>query len=140
MNYKELLSKIDLRSGYHQIRMKDEDIAKLHFQLTWAIMNAPATFQSLMNFLLAPYLRKFVVVSFDDILIYSSSMAEHLKHLAAVFSILRSNKLFAKFIKCSFGQTQVAYPCHVVTAEGVSTDLLKFRLCRTGLLPLMSLS
>ena len=108
--------------------------------MPFGLTNAPATFQSLINFLLASYLRKFLVVSFDDIHIYSSSTAEHLKHLAAVFSILRSNKLFAKFSKCSFGQTQVEYPCHVVTAEGVSTDLLKFRLCRTGLLPLMSLS
>lgn len=86
--------------------------------MSFGLTNAPATFQSLINFLLASYLRKFLVVSFDDIHIYSSSTAEHLKHLAAMFSILRSKKLFAKFSKCSFGQTQVEYPVMWLLLKG----------------------
>jgi len=112
--------------------MHPDDIAKMAFRthhghyeflaMPFDLCNAPATFQALMNDVLRPYLRRFVLVFFDDILIYSSSWAEHLQHVAIVLNELRAHRLHLKRSKCSFGATSVAYLGHVISKDGVAMD------------------
>ena len=93
-----------------------------HFEflvMPFGLSNAPSTFQSLMNDVFWPHLRKFVLVFFDDILIYSKTWIEHIQHIRMVFQLLRDHHVFLKRSKCSFGKTQVAYLCHVIPDSGV---------------------
>lgn len=109
--------KIDLRSGYHQVRIKEEDIAKTAFKtryghyefvvLPFGLTNAPTTFMCLMNSVFHQYLDKFVLIFIDDILIYSRTMEEHKEHLRLVLQTLREHQLYAKFSKCEFYKEQI---------------------------------
>ncbi|KAJ4778469.1 polyprotein [Rhynchospora pubera] len=135
LKHAHFFTKLDLRSGYHQVRMHEAGIHKTafrthhgHFEflvMPFGLSNAPSTFQALMNDVLRPFLRQFVLVFFDDILIYSRSWAEHLKHVRTVLLQLRLHNLKLKRSKCTFGQTSVAYLGHVITHNGVSMDQAK---------------
>ena len=125
-------SNIDLRTGYHQLRVRDSDIPKtvfrtryLHFEFTvmpFGLTNAPAAFMDLMHRVFQPYLDQFVLVFVDNILIYSKSEEEHEDHLRVVVQILRDHQLYAKFRKCGFWLTEVKFLGHIMLTSGVSID------------------
>ena len=130
-------SEIDLRTSYHQLRVRDTDIPKTafrtrygHFEFTvmpFGLTNAPAAFMDLMHRIFQPLLDQFVVVFADNILIYSESEWEHEYHLRIVLQLLRDNQLYAKFSKCEFWLTEVRFLGHVVSTSGVSVDQEKFK-------------
>jgi hypothetical protein len=127
-----IFSKIDLRSGYHQLKIWESDIPKTTFctryglyeytMMSFGLTNAPAYFMYLMNKVFMEYLDRFIIVFIDDILIFSKTTEEHEEHLRLVLEKLRSNQLYAKFSKCEFWLTEVAFFGHVISAGGVSVD------------------
>ncbi|KAJ0482269.1 putative nucleotidyltransferase, Ribonuclease H [Helianthus annuus] len=128
-------SKIDLRSGYHQLRIQEESIPKTAFRtryghyeflvMPFGLTNAPAVFMDLMNRVCKPYLDKFVIVFIDDILIYSKTKAEHEQHLRAILELLKKEQLYAKFSKCEFWLREVQFLGHVVNGDGIHMDPTK---------------
>ncbi|KOM50008.1 hypothetical protein LR48_Vigan08g083500 [Vigna angularis] len=130
-------SKIDLKAGYHQIRMGVRDVEKTAFRthqghyefmvMPFGLTNAPATFQNAMNNLFQPYLRKCVLVFFDDILVYSTTWKEHLEHVTVVLATLEQNHWVANQKKCEFGRTMIRYLGHAISSQGVEMDPEKVR-------------
>ncbi|GJY56414.1 putative reverse transcriptase domain-containing protein [Tanacetum coccineum] len=128
-------SKIDLRTGYHQLRIREEDIPITAFRtryghyefqvMPFGLTNAPAVFMDLMNRVCKPYLDKFVIVFIDDILIYSKNKDEHKEHLKAILELLKKEKLYAKFSKCDFWLESVQFLGHVIDSKGVHVDPAK---------------
>ncbi|GKA60299.1 putative reverse transcriptase domain-containing protein [Tanacetum coccineum] len=128
-------SKIDLRSGYHQLRVREEDILKTAFRtryghyefqvMPFGLTNAPAVFMDLMNRVCKPYLDKFVIVFIDDILIYSKNKKEHEEHLKLILELLKKEELYAKFSKCKFWIPKVQFLGHVINSKGIQDDPAK---------------
>ncbi|KAI3787689.1 hypothetical protein L2E82_00022 [Cichorium intybus] len=131
----EYFSKIDLRSGYHQLRVRESDVPKTAFRtryghyeflvMPFGLTNAPAAFMDLMNRACHPFLDKFVIVFIDDILIYSKSREEHKQHFQLILNLLRKEKLYAKFSKCEFWMQEIQFLGHVINREGVKVDPAK---------------
>ncbi|CAJ2638292.1 unnamed protein product [Trifolium pratense] len=130
-----VFSKIDLRSGYHQIRVKTEDIPKTAFRtryghyeysvMPFGVTNAPGVFMEYMNRIFHSFLDKFVVVFIDDILVYSKSEEEHKEHLRIVLQVLKEKKLYAKLSKCEFWLKEVSFLGHVISSGGIAVDPAK---------------
>ncbi|GKC10809.1 putative reverse transcriptase domain-containing protein [Tanacetum coccineum] len=128
-------SKIDLRFGYHQLRVRDEDIPKTAFStryghyefqvMPFGLTNALAVFMDLMNRVCKPYLDKFVIVFIDDILIYFKSEEEHAEHLKLILELLKKEELYAKFSKCDVWLSKVQFLGHVIDSEGIHVDPTK---------------
>ncbi|GJR35914.1 reverse transcriptase domain-containing protein [Tanacetum coccineum] len=138
-------SKIDLRSGYHQLRVHEDDIPKTafrtrygHFEFTvmpFGLTNVPAVFMDLINRVCKPYLDKFVIVFIDDILIYSKMKEDHEVHLGLVMELLRKEKLYAKFSKCEFWLQEVHFLGHVVNQNGIHVDPSKIEAVKNWKTP-----
>ncbi|GJX36787.1 putative nucleotidyltransferase, ribonuclease H [Tanacetum coccineum] len=128
-------SKFDLRSVYHQLRVREEDIPKTEFStryghyvfqvMPFGLTNAPAVFMDLMNWVCKPYLDRFVIVFIDDILIYSKSRKEHEGHLKLILKLLKEKELYAKFLKCEFWLSKIQFLGHVIDSEGIYVDPAK---------------
>jgi hypothetical protein len=136
----KIFSKIDPREGYHQVRIKEEDIHKTAFRTTYGNYefvvvpfgptNAPTIFMCLMNGISRNYMDKFVIVFLDDILIYSKSKEEHENHLRSMFQVLREHHLYAKLSKCYFYQKQIHYLGHIISEQGIVVYLEKIEAIR----------
>jgi hypothetical protein len=136
----KIFSKIDLRSGYHQVRIKDEDIDKTAFRtryghykfivVPFGLSNAPAMFMCLLNGVFREYLDKFVIVFLDDILVYSRMEEEHEKHPRMVLQVIRVHQLYAKLSKCSFYQKKIHYLGHIISKDGIAVDPEKIEAIR----------
>ncbi|GJW18602.1 putative reverse transcriptase domain-containing protein [Tanacetum coccineum] len=141
----QFFSKIDLRSGYHQLRVHEDDIPKTafrtrygHFEFTvmpFGLTNAPAIFMDLMNRVCRPYLDKFVIVFIDNILIYSKTQEEHVEHLRLVLGLLKKEKLYAKFSKCEFWLREVQFLGHVINGNGIHVDPSKIEAVKNWKAP-----
>ncbi|GJU46487.1 reverse transcriptase domain-containing protein [Tanacetum coccineum] len=138
-------SKIDLRSGYHQLRVRDEDIPKTAFRtryghyefqvMPFGLTNAPVVFMDLMNRVCKPYLDKFVIVFIDDILIYSRNKEEHANHLRIILELLKKEKLYAKFSKCDFWIRIVQFLGHLIDSQGLHVDPAKIEAVKNWTSP-----
>ncbi|GJR43867.1 putative reverse transcriptase domain-containing protein [Tanacetum coccineum] len=138
-------SKIDLRSGYHQLRVREEDIPKTAFRtryghyefqvMPFGLTNAPAIFMDLMNRVCKPYLDKFVIIFIDDILIYSKNKKEHEEHLKAILELLKKEELYAKFSKCEFWIPKVQFLGHVIDSQGIHVDPAKIESIKDWVSP-----
>ncbi|KAI3815594.1 hypothetical protein L1987_15268 [Smallanthus sonchifolius] len=138
-------SKIDLRSGYHQLRVLDEDIPKTAFRtryghyefmvMPFGLTNAPAVFVDLMNRVCKPYLDKFVIVFINDILRYSKTKAEHEQHLRLILELLKKEQLYAKFSKCEFWLKEVQFLGHIVNDKGIHVDPAKIEAVKNWSTP-----
>ena len=127
-----MFSKIDLRSGYHQLRIRSSNIPKTTFTtryglyeytvMSFGLTNAPAYFMYMMNKVFMEYLDKFVVVFIDDILVFSKTEAEHEEHLRLILQKLREHQLYAKLSKCEFWLKKVSFLGHVISNGGVAVD------------------
>ncbi|GKA94338.1 putative reverse transcriptase domain-containing protein [Tanacetum coccineum] len=141
----QYFSKIDLRSGYHQLRVHEDDIPKTafrtrygHFEFTvmpFGLTNAPSVFMDLINRVYRHYLDKFVIVFIDDILIYSKTREEHVEHLRLVLELLRKEKLYAKFSKCEFWLREVQFLGHVINGDGIRVDYSKIEAVKNWKAP-----
>ncbi|KAI3735710.1 hypothetical protein L6452_15220 [Arctium lappa] len=128
----DCFSEIDLRSGYHQVKVREDDVPKTAFRtrydhyeflvMPFGLTNAPAVFMDLMNRVCRPFLNKSVIIFIDDILVYSKIESEHEQHLREVLEVLRKERLYAKFSKCEFWLKEVQFPGHIVTRVGVKVD------------------
>ena len=136
----KIFSKIDLRSRYHQVSIKEENISKTafrtrygHYEFTvvpFGLSNAPVVFMCLMNGVFREYLDKFFIVFLDDILVYSRSKEEHEHHLRMVLQVLREHQLYAKLRKCSFYQKEIHYLGHIISKDGIVVDPEKIKSIR----------
>ncbi|GJU98302.1 putative reverse transcriptase domain-containing protein [Tanacetum coccineum] len=141
----QFFSKINLRSGYHQMRVHEDDIPKTTFRtrygyfeftvMPFGLTNAPAIFMDLMNRVCRPYLDKFVIVFIDDILIYSKTQEEHVEHLRLVLELLKKEKLYAKFSKCEFWLREVQFLGHVINGNGIHVDPSKIEAVKNWKAP-----
>jgi hypothetical protein len=132
-----VFSKIDLRSSYHQMKIRPSDIPKIAFStryglyeftvMSFGLTNAPAYFMNLMNKVFMEYLDRFIVVFIDDILIYSKSESDHEEHLRLVLQKLRDNQLYAKYSKCEFCIDDVSFLRHIISNGGISVDPAKVK-------------
>ncbi|GJV65522.1 putative reverse transcriptase domain-containing protein [Tanacetum coccineum] len=138
--------KIDLRSSYHQLRVRDEDIPKTAFKtryehyefqvMPFGLTNALAVFMDLMNHVCKPYLDKFVLVFIDDILIYSRNKEEHANHLRIILELLKKEKLYAKFSKCDFWIPIMQFLGHLIDSQGLHVDLAKIEAVKNWTSPI----
>lgn len=130
-------STLDLLSGYHQIRLRDGEEHKMAFSthsghyefrvIAFGLSGAPGTFQGAMNSTLKPCLRRCAIVFFDDILIYSKTLEEHMEHLRQVLSLLDQDEWHIKLSKCKFAHTEISYLGHIISSQGVATDPAKIQ-------------
>ena len=140
-----VFSKIDLRSGYYQLRVKEVDVSKTAFRtryghyeflvMPFGLTNAPPAFMDLMNKVFRPYVDQFVVVFIDDILVYSKDAQEHEKHMRIVLEMLREKRLYAKFSKCDFGLKEVSFLGHIVSVEAIRVNPTKIEVVKNWKLP-----
>lgn len=140
-----VFSKMDLRSGYHQVRIYPPDIDKTAFRtheghyeflvMPFGLSNAPSTFQALMNSVFRSILCKFALVFFDDVLIYSPDWDSHLTHLQTIFTLFRTHKLHAKLTKCEFGRLELGYLGHTISSQGVQVDNEKIKAIQQWPIP-----